>query len=106
MISVKIVILVIVWALFVSAVIQFGQLLRDGGFDKHPTGATALLVVWVSRRRVLLVDPAVPPRAPRGPMSPCASGRGQRPTCAQARDLIDCSHMTVRRACRPGPTEP
>ena len=45
MISVKIVILVIVWALFVSAVVQFGQLLRDGGFDKHPTGATALLVV-------------------------------------------------------------
>ena len=44
-ISVKIVILAIVWALFVSAVIQFGQLLQDGGFDKHPTGATALLVV-------------------------------------------------------------
>ena len=55
---------------------------------------------------VLLLDPAVPPRAPRGPMIVLARvTRAKGPLAAQARDLIDCSHMTVRRACRPGPTE-
>ena len=44
-VPVKEILLAAVWILFVSAVIQFGGVMNDGGFDKHPTGAMILIVL-------------------------------------------------------------